>query len=67
VTLRLASLLTLVPAVAFAHPGHGTTEPDGWAHYLTDPVHVTVLGGATLGVVLLARSWRRAARRRSRS
>lgn len=66
-TLRLASLLMLAPTVALAHPGHGTTEPESWTHYLTDPVHATMLGGAVLGAIVVARTWRRATRRRSRS
>lgn len=65
-TLRLAALLTFVPTVALAHPGHGTTESESWAHYLTDPVHVALLGGAVLGVVVVGRVWRRATQHRSR-
>ena len=31
---------------AFIHPGHGTTDPSSWRHYLTEPVHVVVLVAA---------------------
>lgn len=58
-TLRLAALLSFVPTVALAHPGHGTTEPQSWIHYLTEPGHVALLGGAAIGVVVLGRAWRR--------
>ena len=48
----LALLVCLVPATAFAHPGHGTTDPDSWSHYLTEPEHVLALCGA-VGLVVV--------------
>ena len=50
-TLLLALVFCLIPALAFAHPGHGTTDPSSWRHYLTEPVHVGVLAGAVALVV----------------
>ena len=45
--------------LAFAHPGHGTTEPSSWLHYLTEPVHVATIAAAAIAVVLIARALRR--------
>ena len=36
---------------SLAHPGHGTTDPSSWRHYLTEPLHVVVIAGAALLVV----------------
>ena len=33
---------------SLAHPGHGTTDPSSWRHYLTEPLHVVVIAGAAL-------------------
>jgi hypothetical protein len=46
---------------ALLHPGHGDTDPNSWAHYLFEPVHL----GALLVVLALAIGIG-AARRRSR-
>jgi putative copper export protein len=67
VKTRLTALLAslAVPTTALAHPGHGTTEPDSWAHYLTEPLHVAVIAAAVslaLGVGLAWRRSRRASR-----
>jgi hydrogenase/urease accessory protein HupE len=51
-------LLLLVPTLAFAHPGHGHTEPTSWTHYLTEPVHVALLVIAAVTVL----AWRRVLR-----
>lgn len=62
--LRLVTLvLCLVPMPAFAHPGHGTTAPEGWQHYLTEPLHVAVTIALTAIVVA---SWFGYRRRRTR-
>ena len=50
-TLLLALVFCFIPALAFAHPGHGTTDPSSWRHYLTEPVHVAVLASALALVV----------------
>lgn len=57
-----ALAITLAPAVALAHPGHGTTEPQSWAHYLTEPVHIAGVAAIAAIAILLerARSRRRA-------
>lgn len=61
----LVLALSLVPAIAAAHPGHGHTDPHGWAHYLTEPVHVVGLAAGAVALVF-AISWQRSrARRRS--
>ena len=49
--LYFVLLLCCIPALAFAHPGHGTTDPSSWRHYLTEPVHVGVLASAVALVV----------------
>ncbi len=36
--------------LALFHPGHGTTDPDSWRHYLTEPLHVIVLAAAVVSV-----------------
>ena len=41
------------------HPGHGSTDPTSLLHYLTEPVHVVLLGMAAALVALLgAAAWR---------
>lgn len=51
--------------LAFAHPGHGDTDPDSWVHYLTEPVHVIGLVAA-IAIVLVAILGLRALRQRDR-
>lgn len=46
-----AALHGLVPSVALAHPGHGTTEPETWSHYFTEPLHLAAIATATLVTV----------------
>jgi hypothetical protein len=58
----LALLVGLVPVRAFAHPGHGHTDPDSWRHYLTEPIHILVLV-AVVSIVLV--SWLGYRRRRA--
>ena len=43
--LRLAAALALsvVPNIALAHPGHGSTEADTWLHHVTEPAHIVWL------------------------
>jgi putative copper export protein len=55
----LAIICMLVPAIAFAHPGHGASEPDSWLHYLTEPVHVIPLAIAVSLAVITGLAWRR--------
>jgi hypothetical protein len=48
----------LIPAICWAHPGHGT-QGGGWSvhHYFTEPVHL--VGGALgLAGLLIAFLWR---------
>ncbi len=62
-TLRITALLSFVPSMALAHPGHGTTAPESWTHYLTEPVHVAVAAAIAVGAVALGTAWRRTSRR----
>jgi hypothetical protein len=60
--LLLVLLVCCIPALAFAHPGHGHTDPGSWRHYLTEPVHVGVLASALAFVVSVILYRRRAKR-----
>lgn len=53
--LLVVAMMFVSSAVAFAHPGHGTTPPGSLAHYVFEPVHAVVLIAAAAGIVLLAR------------
>lgn len=44
----LSILVTVLPAAAMAHPGHGDSEGFSIIHYFTEPVHVLVGLGAIL-------------------
>lgn len=44
----------LAPATAFAHPGHGATDPESVTHYLADPLHAAVLGIVVAPVIVTA-------------
>lgn len=58
-SMVVAALCSLVPATAFAHPGHGHTDPDSWQHYLTEPVHViplALLAAIAIVAVMAVRS-----------
>ena len=50
---------------AFAHPGHGRTDPASWRHYLIEPMHAFVLVAALIVIVFAVLSWRAARVRRS--
>ena len=55
--------MKMIAAMFLAHPGHGTTDPESWRHYLTEPVHVlTALAIVALAVVTW-RGYRRVTRR----
>jgi len=45
----IASLATLTPLLALAHPGHGESEGYTIIHYFSEPQHALV----TLGVVVV--------------
>lgn len=54
--------LMLIAALLAAHPGHGTTDPGSWRHYLTEPVHYAVIlaaGASVWGAVWGLRVLRR--------
>jgi putative copper export protein len=53
----LIVLVTLVPSLAFAHPGHGETQPDTWRHFVTEPVHVLSLAIAIVAITALFMIW----------
>jgi len=52
----------LTSAAALAHPGHGTTDPEGLVHYVTEPVHALALAAAAC-VAAAAALWRGRGRR----
>ncbi len=47
-------VLLLNSTVAMGHPGHGTTDPSSFNHYMTSPLHV---GVAVVFLTLLAGSY----------
>ena len=48
----------------FAHPGHGTTDPSSWRHYLTEPIHgIAAVAAIALAIAL----WRLAITRERRA
>ena len=49
---------------AFAHPGHGATDPASWRHYLSEPAHLAVILGAGAAVAVSVWGLRVLARRR---
>ena len=61
----LTSLLILAwPAVGAAHGGHGSTDPQSWAHYLNEPEHaMPVLLALAMGSVLMGYLVRRGSKR----
>ena len=52
----LASLV-LFNRLVLAHPGHGTSDPSGLPHYVTEPVHLVPLVIVAGAVVLCACVW----------
>jgi len=53
----------VITTLALVHPGHGTTEPSGLLHYLTEPLHVLALATAVTVVAVVANlAWRAIAR-----
>lgn len=47
--LNIAALMTL-PALTFAHSGHGVMEGASLIHYLLSPMHAIPVGIAIIGV-----------------
>lgn len=68
--LAVATACLMLPAGSvWAHPGHGSTDPAGPAHYVLEPLHalpVLLLVLAAGGVWSVSRIRRRAAVRRER-
>jgi len=50
--LALGSFLLCCPAV-WAHPGHGTTDPDSLVHQVAEPTHAVWLWAGIVGLTLL--------------
>ena len=48
-------VLLLNSTIAVGHPGHGTTDPSSFHHYMTSPLHV---GMAVIVLTLIAASCR---------
>jgi uncharacterized membrane-anchored protein len=55
VSLALVQCFSL--STALAHPGHGDTDPNGWRHHLTEPVHVAAVAVALVALVVVVRRW----------
>jgi hypothetical protein len=56
--IALASLLTaIIPAISFAHPGHGTTGGYTIIHYFVEPQHAVITYGVFLVTAIYV--WRR--------
>ena len=58
----VAAMLVCAAGNAWAHPGHGVTDPDTPAHYVIEPVHVLpvlILIAASALVAYRIRSGRR--------
>ncbi len=49
----LITLSMLVPSLALAHPGHGSTPPSSVAHYLVEPEHSVLLLVAVVAAALI--------------
>ncbi len=47
----LAFVLSMLPRLVLAHPGHGTTDAYPLLHYLVEPEHAILL--LTLGLALV--------------
>lgn len=64
-----AALITCGVSAAFAHPGHGVTEPYTVVHQVVEPVHAIPWGMLLIGslVAVLAVSARWGQRRRQAS
>jgi hypothetical protein len=45
-----------VPTLAFAHPGHGHSDPGSPTHYAVEPVHVIPVVFSIVAIVLAALS-----------
>lgn len=56
--MTTALLLLLLPGVALAHEGHGSSDSSSLLHYLTEPVHAVVLLVSVLGLVFIHRRGR---------
>ena len=66
--IQLAIAVLLAPGVAAAHPDHVTGGGHGILHFLTDPFHLSLVGGAALLVFAARRTLlrRQPARRTTR-
>jgi hypothetical protein len=52
IAASLAFAAASLPAIALAHPGHGSTDGHGLIHYLVEPVHASVLVGLLAAAVV---------------
>jgi hypothetical protein len=52
ISLALAAIYTALPSLASAHSDHGSTDSGTWNHYLSEPLHVAVMGAALAGLAL---------------
>lgn len=57
ILFKLMSLLvSILPVMSYAHPGHGAKNVDGYSvfHYLTEPIHLIGVG-LVVSLVLVLR------------
>jgi hypothetical protein len=59
----IAIATSLVPSIALAHPGHGSTDPDSWMHHATEPLHVALASAAIAVVIVGSAAWWRSRNR----
>jgi hypothetical protein len=52
------AILAVLPSLAWAHPGHGATEPDSVQHYLLEPLHVVMIVAAIAAIGGAIAFWR---------
>lgn len=54
VSTLLLAIGLLLPAMGFAHPGHGITDGHSLKHYLTEPAHAIPIFSLVAVVLALA-------------
>ena len=50
--LNFAALLLTLPALSFAHTGHGVLDGASMIHYLLSPMHAIPVGIALVGTAI---------------
>ncbi len=55
----ISTATVFLPAISFAHPGHGTTDGYTITHYFTEPQHIAatiITMAAVVGLIVILRS-----------